>query len=215
MAVANLIRPDRKVADIGTDHAYLPVYLVENGISPFIIASDVKKGPLDNAKKTVNQYNMEDFISLRLSDGLKNFAPNEVEDVVVAGMGGLLIKQFIEDTLWLKNNDIHLVLQPMTHIEDLRKTLYDYGFSIDKECASSENGKLYVTISAYYTGESEKYSDYDLIVGKIQYNDDEISKKYLNHMFEKYEKKLIALKNAKKNCERLEQLVGRLSIWQQ
>ena len=132
MAIANLVRENKVFADIGTDHAYLPVYLVENGKIQKAIAADLRVGPLENARDAVVSYGFTEQIELRLSDGLDNFKDNEVEEIAVAGMGGLLISQFIERTEWLKNEDIHLILQPMTHIEELRKTLFDNGFIIDK-----------------------------------------------------------------------------------
>ena len=132
MAIANLVRKNKIFADIGTDHAYLPVFLVENGIIQKAIAADLRVGPLENAKDAVVSYGFTEQIALRLSDGLDNFETNEVDEIAVAGMGGLLISQFIERTNWLKNEDIHLILQPMTHVEELRKTLFDNGFNIVK-----------------------------------------------------------------------------------
>ena len=133
MAIANLVRKDKVFADIGTDHAYLPVYLVEKGIIKMGIAADLRVGPLENARDAVVAYGYSEQIELRLSDGLDNFNDNEVEEIAVAGMGGLLISEFINRTHWLKNENIHLILQPMSHVEELRKTLFDNGFIIDKE----------------------------------------------------------------------------------
>ncbi len=215
MAIANLVRKDKILADIGTDHAYLPVYLVEKGIINKAIASDLRVGPLDNAKTTVASYGYENQIELRLSDGLDNFNENEVEEIAVAGMGGLLISQFIERTKWLKNSDIHLILQPMTHIEELRKAMFDNGFIMDKEVVAKDGDKLYIVFSAYYYDDVTAYTDLDLIVGKLPYNDDDLSKEYLNKIYDKYNKKLCALKNAGKECTDLEKIVGELSKWQQ
>ena len=214
MAIANLVRKDKVFADIGTDHAYLPVYLVENGIIQKAIAADLRVGPLDNAKETVVSYGFIDKIELRLSDGLDNFKENEVQEIAVAGMGGLLISSFIERTKWLKNSDIHLILQPMTHVEDLRKTLFDNGFVIDNEVVAEDGDKLYIIISAFYYGDATAFTDLDLIVGRLPLNQDELSKKYLAKIYTKYNKKLVALKNANKGCTDLEKLVGELSKWQ-
>lgn len=215
MAIANLVRKDKVFADVGTDHAYLPVYLVEKGIINRAIAADLRVGPLDNAKETVVSYNLTDKIELRLSDGLDNFSKNEVQEVAVAGMGGLLISSFIERTDWLKSSDIHLILQPMTHIEELRKTLFDKGFIIDNEIVAEDGDKLYIIISAYYCGDATAYTDLDLIVGRLPFNKDDLSKKYLAKIYTKYNKKLVALKNAHKECNDLEKIVGELSKWQQ
>ena len=112
-------------------------------------------------------------------------------------------------------NHIHLILQPMTHIEELRKTLFDNGFIIDNEVVAEDGDKLYIIISAYYYGDSTAYTDLDLIVGRLPLNNDVLSKKYLLKIYEKYNKKLFALKNANKKCEDLENIVGELSKWQQ
>lgn len=215
MAIANLVRKDKIFADIGTDHAYLPVYLVEKGVIKKAIAADLRVGPLENAKLAVDSYNYSDKIELRLSDGLDNFKANEVEEIAVAGMGGLLISSFVERIDWLKNSDIHLILQPMTHVEELRKTLFDNGFIIDNEVVAEDDDKLYIVLSAFYYGNSTAYTDLDLIVGRLPLNMDDLSKKYLAKIHTKYNKKLIALKKANKDCVELEELVGELSKWQQ
>lgn len=215
MALAKLVRKDKKFADIGTDHAYLPVFLVEKGVISKAIAADLRKGPLDNARETVVAHNLTENIELRLSDGLDNFKENEVQEIAVAGMGGLLISEFINRTNWLKNKEIHLILQPMTHIEDLRKALFDNGFIIDDEVVAKDGDKLYIVISAYFYGDKTDYTDLDLIVGRLPLNNDELSREYLNKIFVKYKKKLLALKNAQKECADLEKIVGELSKWQQ
>ena len=214
MAIANLVRENKIFADIGTDHAYLPVYLVEKGIVKKAVAADLRVGPLENAKDAVVSYGFTEQIELRLSDGLDNFKENEVEEIAVAGMGGLLISQFIERTQWLKNEDIHLILQPMTHIEELRKTLFDNGFVIEEEVVAEDGDKLYIILSVYFYNGPTAYTALDLIVGKLPYNNDNLSKKYLAKIYNKYNKKLIALKNADKEYTELEKIVGELKQWQ-
>lgn len=215
MAIADLVQKDKIFADIGTDHAYLPVYLVEKGIIKKAIAADLRVGPLDNARDAVVSYGYESQIELRLSDGFDNFKENEVEEIAVAGMGGLLISEFINRTEWLKNENIHLILQPMTHVDELRKTLFDNGFVIDKEVVAKDGDKLYIILSVYYYEGQTVYTDFDLIVGKLPYNDDSLSKEYLTKIYNKYLKKLQALKNADRECTELEKLVGELKQWQQ
>ncbi len=215
MAIANLVRKDKVFADVGTDHAYLPVYLVEKGIIKKGIAADLRVGPLENARDAVVSYGYSEQIELRLSDGLDNFKENEVQEIAVAGMGGLLISEFINRTHWLKNENIHLILQPMTHVEELRKTLFDNGFIIDKEVVAKDGDKLYIILSVYYYEGRTAYTDLDLIVGKLPYNNDELSKEYLLKLHNKYNKKLDALKKADKECTELEKLVGEFKQWLQ
>ena len=215
LAIAHLVRKNKVFADIGTDHAYLPVYLVEKGIITKGIAADLRVGPLDNAKDAVVSYGYSQQIELRLSDGLDNFKENEVEEIAVAGMGGLLISSFIERTKWLRNENVHLILQPMTHVEELRKTLFDNNFIVDEEVVAKDGDKLYIILSVYYYDGPTSYTDLDLIVGKLPYNNDELSKEYLAKLHKKYKKKLDALKNADKECKELEKLVGEFEQWLQ
>lgn len=214
-AVAKLVRRGRRLADIGTDHAYLPVYLIENGIIDTAVAADLRTGPLNNARATVENHGLSDKISLRLSDGLDSFSAGEADEIVVAGMGGLLISEFVKRTDWLKNSDIHLILQPMTHAEDLRKTLFDCGFTIDRECVAKDSGKLYIIISAYFCGKATAYDEFDLIIGRLAENEDELSVEYLNKMYNKYRQKFIALENAGKEVGNLKEITEELKKWRQ
>lgn len=214
LTVADFVRPKTEFADIGTDHAYLPVYLIQKGIIDRAIASDVRKGPLENARATVEQCGLSDKIRLLLSDGLDGFNESEVNEIAVAGMGGLLISEFIDRTSWLKDKDVHLILQPMTHQEDLRKTLFDNKFAIRDEKIAEDSGKLYTVFSVFYSGENIPYDNIDFILGKIRFNNDISSKKYILHVIEKYSKKLNALKTADKDTYKLEKIVEELKKWQ-
>ena len=130
LSVASLVRKNKVVADVGTDHAYVVAYLIENGITERAIASDINKGPLENARQTLVDCGIEDKVSLILSDGLKNIPENSCEDIVIAGMGGILISEILENAPWIKNDNMHIIAQPMTHAEVLRKWLFENGFEI-------------------------------------------------------------------------------------
>ena len=103
----------------------------------------------------------------------------------------------------------------MTHVEELRKTLFDNNFIIDEEVVAKDGDKLYIILSVYYYDGPTSYTDLDLIVGKLPYNNDELSKEYLSKLHKKYKKKLDALKNADKECKELEKLVGEFKQWLQ
>ena len=155
-AAASLVRGGDVLADIGTDHAYLPVYLVQKGLVPRVIASDIGEGPLENAKKTVEYYGLSDKIELRLSDGLQNFTEGEISEIVICGMGGNLIEEILSASPWIKTENMHLVLQPMTHVEDVRRYLCENGFAIEKELAIEDGGRIYLQISAVFTNANTK-----------------------------------------------------------
>lgn len=142
-SVAELVTPGLIVADIGTDHGYLPVYLVQNRISNGVIASDVNIGPLEKATININKYGLTDAIDTRLSNGLKMFEPGEVESIVMAGMGGNLIIDIL-----ISGEDVckaakELILQPQSDIGRVRHYLLDNGYMIISENMVCEDGKFY------------------------------------------------------------------------
>ena len=149
-AAAGLVRGGRVVADIGTDHAYLPAFLLLNGIAPRAIACDIGEKPLENAAETVRIYHLADRIDLRVSDGLERVPPEEYGEVTVCGMGGTLIAEILEKAALPET--VHLVLQPMTHVEDVRAWLCRGGFAIDREVCVKDAGRVYCCISADRAG---------------------------------------------------------------
>lgn len=195
-AVASLVRDNKIVADIGTDHAYLPAYLLQEGRISRAIAADLRKGPLENARKTLEDCSMLENVRLVLSNGLDEIGENECEEVVIAGMGGILIKEILERTPWVFDKRIHIVAQPMTHAEVLREFFSENGFFIDKEVAATDGKRFYCVISAYYDGtkrENEKWYTY---IGELYKNSDFESQEYIKKVTQTLEKKLFALKSA-------------------
>ena len=118
---ASFVREGCRLADIGTDHAYLPVWLLKKEKISYAIAADIHLGPLRRAEKNIRKYHVEEKVSIRLSDGLETVFPIEVDDIVIAGMGGETIAKIIAEAPWLKDEKKHLILQPMTSAEDLRR----------------------------------------------------------------------------------------------
>ena len=166
-AVAELVTPCDAFADIGTDHAYLPAWLIQNGVVRRAVAADIHKKPLENAQKTISLYGLENQIELRLSDGFAKILPEEAGEIAVAGMGGEQIAAMIENTPWLKTGDKHLILQPMTHYEDVRRALCENGFSILCEKTVTEGERVYLVISARYTGAAEAKPEWYYYAGKL------------------------------------------------
>ncbi len=194
MMAAQLVRPGRCVCDIGTDHAYLPAYLVLNGISPSALACDIGKGPLENARKSVEAYGIADKIELRLSDGLDEICEDEAQEFVFCGMGGTLMAELIGRCSWLKNSDKHIVVQPMSHIDDIRRYFIENGFEIENECVCVDSGHIYAAASAYYTGERKDYPPGYVYYGKLAENADSLSLLYI-------EKQLLRLIKHSKGIE--------------
>lgn len=207
LTAANMVNANRKLADIGTDHAYLPVYLMEQGITHSALACDINPNPLKNAKLTIDKANLSEQIELRLSDGLDNISENEAEEIVIAGMGGLMIADMIERTSWLKNTDKHLILQPMTHAEDVRAALFANGFYIDKEAVCDEGRHVYLILSAYYDGKIREATPLKCTLGQIRSKNSEIAARYVRLLTERLTKKAEAQQQAGMDARETEKLL--------
>ncbi len=203
--VASLLQAHRKTVDIGTDHAYLPAYLVLTGKSEDILACDIGEKPLENAAKTVKAYSLESSVKLRISDGLKEVLPYEAEEISICGMGGTLMSEILSDAPWIKKQGMHLVLQPMTHSEDVREYLDKNGFFIAEEQFISENSKDYCVISAFYDGEGVRYEDGFYYFGFLP-PENEVHKRLVKARLERLDKKLNALTENGKNETQIKKL---------
>ena len=142
-AVADYVTPGNCVADVGTDHGYVPIYLVERGISPLAVAMDVRPGPLERAKEHIRLKGLDAQIQTRLSDGLMQLQPGEADSVVIAGMGGLLSIRILEQSAAKLDFVKELILEPQSDIAKVRSFLRQQGFFIDKESLVLEDGKYY------------------------------------------------------------------------
>lgn len=147
-----------KIADIGTDHAYVPIYLIENNISKYAIAGDVRQGPVDIAKSNVFKHNLSDYIDVRLGSGLSVINVGEIDTVIIAGMGGQLISEII-DTDIDKIRNCKLVLQPMNAQYELRKYLINNNFTILEEDIAIEGFKVYNVMVVKFQTQDKFESD--------------------------------------------------------
>ncbi len=150
---AEFVRDGAKLADIGTDHAYLPVWLCRIGKCPSAIAADINPDPLKRGKQTIVEANMTELVKTRLSDGLKEIGKDEADDIVIAGMGGELIARILSDWEFSKDSSKHFILQPMTKAEVLIKWLCDNGYEIIKQDCCIAAKKCYTVLLVKYTGE--------------------------------------------------------------
>lgn len=165
--IASILPHGRGFADVGTDHGYLPVYMAEHGYSGKIIASDINEGPLSTAVASARQAGVEDRICFRLCDGLDGCGSEELDTVVIAGMGGDTICGILDRADWVMSRDILLILQPMTKAEVLRYWLTNNDFAICGEWLIEENGEIYQILSARF-GARTPLSDAELFTGKYE-----------------------------------------------
>jgi len=154
------------VADIGTDHAYLPIYLIQKGVCKRAIASDVKMGPIEAAHNNISINNLNDKIETRLGSGLDTIGENEADVIIIAGMGGTLVSELLEANIQKASKASALILQPMNNLDVLRKWLYDNKFDIYDEELVAEGQKIYFVISVKFDGVERAYKDFELQVGE-------------------------------------------------
>ena len=164
-AVAGLVTEGASVADIGTDHGYVPIYLVKNNIASKVIAMDINRGPLERARMHIIGHGLKGKIETRLSDGLKEIEPFEVEGMIAAGMGGGLVIKILEDSKEVVETLKFAVLQPQSEISKVRKYLHKQGLVIIDEDMVEEDGKFYPMMKVVH-GEPEEYEEYEYIYGK-------------------------------------------------
>lgn len=194
LMAAKMVRKGKAVADIGTDHAYLPAWLVLNGITSKALACDVRKGPLENAKKTVEIYGLEKEITLRLSDGFDEIEPFEADDFVMCGMGGTLMEQLVSRAYWLKDKSKRIIVQPQSHAEDIRRFFIENGFEILFEDACIDGGKLYCAMAAEYTGKTAEKPISYIYTGELSECRKPEARLYLEKINAQLKKKLEAEK---------------------
>lgn len=165
-AVADLITPGLRVSDVGCDHGYLSIYLMQNKIAQSVIASDVRTGPLSKASENINIYEMADKIDLRLSDGLMMIDPGEVDSIVMSGMGGNLMMDIIKRGEDVVSEARELILQPQSEIASVRHFLQDNGWVIISESMVCEDYKFYPMMKAV-KGEMKWDKEVYFVYGKV------------------------------------------------
>ncbi len=157
--LADMVTPGNIPADVGCDHGFLSIYLVEEGICPRAVAMDVREGPLLAAEKHVRESGLGDYISLRLSDGLAECRAGEADTLICAGMGGRLMERILTEGMEKAAGMKELILQPQSELAQFRAFLRKAGFSVVREEAVLEEGKFYFAMKAVYglkTGKMEE-----------------------------------------------------------
>ena len=220
LKIASLVTEGKRVADIGTDHGYIPVYLLNQGKVPYAILADVNKGPLENARGEVRHNKLLDKVDLRLGYGIEVLEKGEVDEVIIAGMGGILISELLEAKLEVAHSVDKLILQPMQAQNELRKYLLNNGFEILDEVLVKEDFRIYEIIIAKYTGKNTVVSDdiYYEVGTKLIENKDPLLNEFIDkkiYMYNSIIKKIEGkssegiekkIKESKDSIEKLEKL---------
>lgn len=206
---AAFVRQGTRLADVGTDHAYLPVWLALNGKIRSAIACDVRVGPLENAKNNILRFGVENMVSAVLSDGLDNLTPDCADDIVIAGMGGELTAKIIMRTQWLRDRDKRLILQPMTRADALRSFLCENGFNILEEKACISSHKCYSVMVCSYDGIARECGDVFRYIGLLENDGSHEAGQYISVISGKLKKKLHGLAS-ESDTFRLREVIARL-----
>ena len=146
LCCASMVQPGSRVADIGTDHGYLGIYLLQSGAARHVIACDLRKDPLENARRNAKLFGVDGKMELRLSDGLEKIRPDEVDTVVMAGMGGDLIQRILSKCPWRKREGLQFILQPQSAGNVLRRWMCEDGFEIQREEPVQDGHFLYTVM---------------------------------------------------------------------
>ena len=168
LCAAELTRQDATFADIGTDHAYLPLFLLDSGKIKFAYCCDINEGPLASARKNAEERGRLSETEFILTDGATVLADKGITDYAICGMGGELIADIIDRAPHLNDGGINLILQPMTKQEKLRAYLASAGFEVIHESYSFDAGKYYVCLLATYTGKCREISPLEAIAGSSE-----------------------------------------------
>lgn len=163
--IASFVKNGIGVADVGTDHGYIPVMLVKRGYKGNIIATDINEGPLNKAKHSLIEAGCEEAVELILCNGLDGCESEKIDTIIVAGMGGDTITGILDRAEWCAREDIKLILQPVTKPEILRYWLVNNDFRITNEAQAEENGTVYQIICAV-PGRDCRYKDSELFIGR-------------------------------------------------
>lgn len=205
-AIAGCVRKGHIAADIGTDHAYLPVYLIQKQICPLCVASDIRIGPLLNARETVEEHGLVHSIHLVQANGLQHEAFEQAQDIIIAGMGGDVITAILQQgDSFAKAAQKRLILQPMTRAEEVHEYLGKNGFHILRENAVCENGYSYVIITAEYDGICRFFTGTSRYIGALQCKDG-ASRDFVQRQHRRLKKELDGLARANKQAHRRAEL---------
>lgn len=194
--IAQKVTQNGIIADIGTDHAYIPIFLYKNNRIKSGIACDISKGSLQKAKDNIKKYNLQDKIQTRLGNGLEKISlQDNVDTVIIAGMGGMLMIDILEKGKYILENVKELILQPQKDIDKVREYLHKNNFKIIDDEMLKDDGKYYTIIKSIKGEEDILYKKEEYVFGRFEINNKcQTLKEYIEEQLYKME---IVLKNIK------------------
>lgn len=163
--VAKFVRCDSVVADVGTDHAYLPIYLLQTGVAKYAVATDVREGPLVHARDNVDFYNVKESVSIYRTDGLDGIEAHSPDDIMICGMGGELILRIVTECSYTKKEGVRLLLQPQSSFAEMRSGLYEAGYTAVDESLVRDGHMIYQVTVFEYTGNISTLTPAEALLG--------------------------------------------------
>lgn len=215
--IADSIRGYESVADIGSDHAYLPIYLIKNEHIRNAIATDINAGPVEISKKRIKRHRVEAGVSVRKGNGLEVIKPGETEVIVIAGMGGMLIRDILEKDEEIALSARLLILQPMKDSDKVRRWLLEHGFGITDEELVKDQDKIYEVIWAEPADRKIEAKGQMLVGNIIIEKKHPLAVEYINKKISELEKIMVNLTGMEtENCrERTEECKELLSFYRE
>ncbi len=202
LSAAKYVRQGARFADIGTDHAYLPIFLLSSGAVSYAVCADINEGPLNSARMNASECGITESIEFVLTDGIKALENKNITDYAVCGMGGELIADIIEKAPHLKSKGIRLILGPMSRQAYLRSYLARSGFAVIAEDYSLDAGKYYLTVVAEYTGACREISAEEAEIGSVEAPLSDEARGYLEGKAKSYLKAIEGKKKGKEDFAR-------------
>ena len=217
-ALTDMVTPGTVITDVGCDHGFVSVYLVQRGLSPRVIAMDVRSGPLERAREHIREYGLQDRIETRLSDGLHGLKTGEANGMICAGMGGPLMEKILTEGREQAQGFAELILQPQSEIGKVRRFLNEHRLQIIEENMVEEDGKFYPMMKVIH-GEKEEYTVCEYTYGKCLLKQRHpVLKKYLDremaikeHVFGQ----LFKHQNSESAARRMEELKKEIILTQE
>lgn len=195
-SAAAFVRQGACFADIGTDHAILPVFLYKSQKISRAYACDIAHGPCEKARAQVRAAGLCNSIEVVQTDGLSGLDQKGITDIAICGMGGELIASIVDAAPWVKEGGVRLILQPMTKAPQLRAYLAEAGFSVLKETVTEVSGKLYTCLCAEYTNTPHPLSVFEAEIGEYHISHPSpMGKKWAESRLKAMEKRLKALRD--------------------
>ncbi len=186
------------ICDIGTDHAYVPIYLLKKGICEKAIVTDINKGPIYIAQRNIREHQLDEFIETRIGDGLEPLKDGEADVIIIAGMGGMLMERILSNSISKAINAKLLVLQPMNSEEMVTAWLYKNKFEVIDEELVKEDSKIYNIKTAKWTGKQNKFSEVELYISdKLVNNRNDILYEYINKKIKMLDNKISGIRLSK------------------